>query len=281
MISENELGELMKVITDAEFHKMRDYVRLNFGISLNDEKKTLVQSRLRTVILEHGFNSFTQYFDFVRRDSEAMKQFINRITTNHTFFMRETEHFDYFRDTVLPYIEEEYKTRRDLGLWCAACSSGEEAVTLQIIAQEYFKKSSAGWDTQMLATDISTTVLDKAVAAQYPTDALANLPKTWLNEYFTKIDATTSQVSPTIRRQILYRKFNLMEPFRFKRRFHVIFCRNVMIYFDSLSRDSVIKKFYEVTEPGGYLFIGHSETASNSGSGYEYIKPAVYRKPKL
>lgn len=271
----------MKVISDAEFHKMREYIRTNFGISLNDEKKTLVQSRLRTTIQEHGFDTFTQYFDFVRRDANAMKQFINKITTNHTFFMRETEHFDYFRDIVLPYIDEEYKNRRDLGLWCAACSSGEEAVTLQIIAQEYFKKTGVAWDTQMLATDISTNVLDKAVAAQYPTDALANMPRIWQHEYFTKVDANTSQVSPTIRKQILYRKFNLMDQFRFKRRFHVIFCRNVMIYFDGPSRDAVINKFFEVTEPGGYLFIGHSETASNSGSGYQYIKPAVYRKPKL
>jgi len=275
------LGALMKVISDAEFHKMREYIRTNFGISLNDEKKTLVQSRLRTTIQEHGFDTFTQYFDFVRRDANAMKQFINKITTNHTFFMRETEHFDYFRDIVLPYIDEEYKNRRDLGLWCAACSSGEEAVTLQIIAQEYFKKTGVAWDTQMLATDISTNVLDKAVAAQYPTDALANMPRIWQHEYFTKVDANTSQVSPTIRKQILYRKFNLMDQFRFKRRFHVIFCRNVMIYFDGPSRDAVINKFFEVTEPGGYLFIGHSETASNSGSGYQYIKPAVYRKPKL
>jgi len=272
----------MKVLTDSEFYEIRDYVKANFGISLNDEKKTLVQSRLKSTVLEHGFETFTQYFDFVRKDpnGEAMCQFVNKITTNHTFFMRETEHFDYFRDIVLPYIENEYKSKRDLSLWCAACSSGEESVTLQIIAQEYFKKTGEQWDTQILATDISTKVLNKAVDAKYPTDALVNLPKIWQNEYFTKADATTSQVSPVIRKNILYRKFNLMEPFKFKRRFQVIFCRNVMIYFDGPTRDAIVKKFYEVTEPGGYLFIGHSESVSSSGSGFQYIKPAVYKKPR-
>ena len=269
-------------ITDTEFRKMRDFIKSTFGISLSDEKKTLVQSRLRATIAEHNFSSFTQYFDFIRKEptGDAMVQFIDKITTNHTFFMRETEHFDYFRDVVLPYIRDEYGHKQDLSMWCGACSSGEEPITLQIIAQEFFKKTGTDWNTQMLATDISTKVLDKAVAGVYQTSALAKMPRIWQHEYFTKVDSETSRVSDTIRKNILYRKLNFLDPFPFKRRFQVIFCRNVMIYFDKPTRDAIVKKFFDVTEPGGYLFIGHSESISNSGSKYQYIKPAIYRKPK-
>jgi len=270
----------MKEITNAEFNKIRDYIKSNYGISLSDEKRTLVHSRLRSTLQELNMDTFSEYFDYLLADrsGEAMTRFVNKITTNHTFFMRETDHFDYFRDTVLPYIGEKYSAQKDIRLWCAACSSGEESVTLQILMQEFFK-NSPGWDTQMLACDISAQVLDRAVAGKYVTEALANLPSSWQKDYFTKIDDQFTQVKSTILKQILYRRLNLMEPFPFKKKFHVIFCRNVMIYFDAATRDSVVKRFFEVTEPGGYLFIGHSESISNSGSGYQYIKPAVYRKP--
>ncbi|MCL2386780.1 MAG: protein-glutamate O-methyltransferase CheR [Defluviitaleaceae bacterium] len=270
----------MKELTNAEFNKIRDYIKANYGISLSDEKKTLVHSRLRSTLQELGMESFSEYFDYLLKEKsgEALTRFVNKITTNHTFFMRETDHFDYFRDITLPYIEEAYSGKKDIRLWCAACSSGEESVTLQILMHEFFK-NKGNWDTQMLASDISAQVLDRAVAGRYVTEALENLPKAWQNEYFKKVDDQFSQVSDKIANQILYRRLNLMEPFPFKRNFHVIFCRNVMIYFDNVTRDNVVKRFFEVTEPGGYLFIGHSESISNSGTGYQYIKPAVYRKP--
>jgi len=272
----------MKELTNAEFNKIRDYIKANYGINLSDEKKTLVHSRLRTTLDELGFDSFSQYYDYLIYDKtgEAVIRFVDKLTTNHTFFMRETEHFDYFRDIVLPYIEETYGTQRDFRLWCAACSTGEESVTLQIIAQEYFRKRGVKWDTTMLASDISTRVLDKAVSGQYSIESMVNLPAHWQTEHFKKIDANFSQVKDEIRSPIMYRKINLMDAFNFKRKFQVIFCRNVMIYFDNATRDAVVRKFYDVIEPGGYLFIGHSESISNSNSGFEYIKPAVYRKPK-
>jgi chemotaxis protein methyltransferase CheR len=270
----------MKDLTTAEFNKIREYIKANFGISLSDEKKTLVHSRLRSTLQELEMESFSEYFDYLlkERTGEALTKFVNKITTNHTFFMRETDHFDYFRDVTLPYIEEAYQAQKDIRLWCAASSSGEESVTLQILMQEYFKNKGK-WDTQMLASDISAQVLDRAVAGRYVTEALENLPKQWVNDYFSKVDDQVSQVSKNILSQILYRRINLMDPFPFKKRFHVIFCRNVMIYFDNETRDSVVRRFFDITEPGGYLFIGHSESISNSGTGFQYLKPAVYRKP--
>ena len=271
----------MKDLTVAEFNKIRDYIKTNYGISLSDEKKTLVYSRLRTTLADLGMDSFSDYFDYLVKDKsgEVIKQFVNKITTNHTFFMRETDHFDYLRDKVLPYLDETYKSTHDLRLWCAACSSGEEPVTLQIIVQEFFKNHNPKWNTEILATDISSQILDKAVAGRYATESLVNLPKTWITEYFTKVDAEFSQIKDSVRKNIIYRKLNLMDSFNFKKRFQVIFCRNVMIYFDNATRDQVVNKFYDIIEPGGYLFIGHSESITNSGSKFEYVKPAIYRKP--
>lgn len=271
----------MKDITDKEFSLIRDYIKDNFGTSLSDEKKSLVYSRLRTTLVEKGFDNFTQYYEYLINDKteNAVSKFIDKITTNHTFFMREVDHFDYFRDTVLPYIEENWRSQKDLRVWCAGCSSGEESNTLQMIIQDFFKNIKDKWDTQLLATDISTQMLDKAVQSVYPNESINALPERWRKEYFKKHDATNSIVADEIKKQIIYRKFNFMEKkYPFKKRFQTIFCRNVMIYFDNQTRDSVVQKFYDATEPGGYLFIGHSESLNHTGTQYKYVMPAVYRK---
>jgi chemotaxis protein methyltransferase CheR len=273
-------GNSVKNLTDAEFRQIRDYIKANYGISLSDEKKTLVHSRLRSTLEELDMETFSEYFDYLMRDrsGDALNKFVNKITTNHTFFMREPDHFDYFTANALPYIYDTYSRARDIRLWCAPCSSGEESVTLQILLQEFFKKHG-GWDTQILATDISENVLDKAVHGVYAAEALKAVPKHWLTEYFSKVDSDFYKVKENVMKNIIYRKFNLMHPLQFKKKFQVIFCRNVMIYFDSDTRNALVKRFFDVMDEGGYLFIGHSESISNSGSGFQYIKPAVYRKP--
>ncbi len=271
----------MKDITESEFIMIRDYIKEHFGINLGKEKKSLIYSRLRTILQEKGIEDFTEYFKFLLNDKsgDAMIKFIDKVTTNHTFFMRETDHFDYFRDTVLPYVESKYKDSGDLRLWCAGCSSGEEPYTLQMIIKDHFKNSKTKWDTQILATDISTTVLNKAINGIYPTESVDALPANWQKEYFKKLDATNSVVSDSLKKDITFRKFNLMdEKFPFKKQFQVIFCRNVMIYFDNETRDRLVKKYYNATEPGGYLFIGHSESLNHTNTDYKYVMPAVYRK---
>ncbi|MDR3238745.1 MAG: protein-glutamate O-methyltransferase CheR [Clostridiales bacterium] len=271
----------MNELTDQEYIRIRDYIKRNFGIHLGDEKKSLVYSRLRSILMEKEFHSFSEYFDYLTRDAsgEAMIQFINRVTTNHTFFMRETNHFDFFRDTALPEIAERHQARKDLRLWCAGCSSGEESYTLEIIIQEFFKTRRQIWDTKILATDISTDALKKAAQGVYPNESLQTLPRHWRSEYFQKVDENNSVVTESVRNQILYRKFNLMaESFPFKHQMQVIFCRNVMIYFDNETRDQLVDKFYHLMEPGGYLFVGHSESLNRSGTKYRYVMPAVYRK---
>jgi chemotaxis protein methyltransferase CheR len=268
-------------MTDKEFNLLRDFAKNQFGISLNDEKKSLVYSRLRTTLIEKGFDTFTEYYEYLTHDKtdNAVTVFIDKVTTNHTFFMREVDHFDYFRDTVLPFIAETWGKQKDLRIWCAGCSSGEEPNTLQMIIQDYFKAKNEKWDTQLLATDISTQMLDKAVMSIYSSESIATIPERWRKEYFKPYDAVNQAVAEDIKKHIVYRRFNLMDDrYPFKKPFQVIFCRNVMIYFDNKTRDEVVEKFYNMTEQGGYLFIGHSESLNHTGTKYKYTMPAVYRR---
>ncbi len=271
----------MKDITDQEFYQIRDFIKANFGINLSDEKKSLVYSRLRATLVEKGFEDFTSYFKFLKEDKtgDALVRFIDKITTNHTFFMREVDHFDYFRDTVLPYIEEKYSAQKDIRLWCAACSSGEEPYTLQMILMDYFKKRNKAWNTQILATDISTNVLTKAYKGIYTNESIAPLSKEWKTAYFKPYDDNNSIIIDEVKKNIVFRKLNLMDnQFPFTKPFQVIFCRNVMIYFDNQTRDTLVQKFYTMLEDGGYLFIGHSESLNHNSSKFKYVKPAAYRK---
>lgn len=269
----------MDQITDKEFDLIRGYIKDKYGISLSDEKKSLVYSRLRGVLLEHKFKNFTEYYEYLVNDKSgrASITFIDKMTTNHTYFMREVDHFYFFRDTVLPYLEKTV-TDKDLRIWCAGCSSGEESCTLEILLDEYFG-NKPGWDTELLATDVSTNVLKKASKGLYSKEQIVPLDEKWKKSYFQNVDSNNVKICDKIKNKITYRKFNLMENnFPFKKKFHVIFCRNVMIYFDNDTRLNLINKFYEASAKGAYLFIGHSETLNNTDTAYKYVMPAVYRK---
>lgn len=272
----------MDNITDKDFTAISEYVKKTFGIKLTAEKKTLVHSRLQTVVEEGGFNSIASYFEHMKRDKtgEAAITFIDKITTNHTFFMREVDHFYYFRDNVLPFIKSEFGKEKDVRLWCSGCSSGEESYTLQMFIEDYFGKEG-GWNQEMLATDISTKVLNNAIKGVYSTESIKALPPDWQKNYFQKHDAERSIVADSIKKNITYRRLNLMEKsFPFKKKFQVIFCRNVMIYFDTVDRDALVDKYYDLLEDGGYLFIGHAESLNQRTTRFSYVKPAVYRKEK-
>ena len=144
---------------------------------------------------------------------------------------------------------------------------------------DFFRGEGGKWDTELLATDISTTVLTKAMRGVYTSDQIKPLDELWKKNYLKKYDDGNVIVRDEIKKKITYRKFNLMENrFPFKKKFHVIFCRNVMIYFDNETRDALVNRFYEASEDGAYLFIGHSESLNNTGTRYQYLQPAVYRK---
>lgn len=237
-------------------------------------------SRLYSVLVQNNFNNFSDYYRYVISDKtgDAIATLINKITTNHTFFMREPEHFWYFKDKVLIYLKNTVADR-DLRIWSTGCSSGEEPYTLAILIDEFFGKEKIFWNTKILATDISGKMLEEAKKGIYSNEKIAALPPTWKLNYFKKLDEERSVVIDRIRNDVIYRRFNLMEQiFPFKKKFHVIFCRNVMIYFDNRTKLELVNKFYNMTEYGGYLFIGHSESLNRDGTRYRYIMPAVYRK---
>jgi chemotaxis protein methyltransferase CheR len=268
-------------ISDADFVKLTQFIKDNYGINLT-QKRTLIEGRLSNIILEKGFVSFSNYLDYVFGDKtgEEIIVLINKLTTNHTYFMREANHFEYLRDTVLPYLESTVKDR-DLRIWSAGCSTGEEPYTLEIIMQEYFSKSPCKWDTQILATDISNRALEVARHGIYAEEGMKDIPSMWKLNYFEKLSGNDGhlKVKDSIKNSVIFRPFNLMTPdFPFRKKFHVIFCRNVMIYFDQPTKNALVERYYDSTEPGGYLFIGHSESISRESTRYKYIMPAVYRK---
>jgi len=270
----------MLKITDDEFRLLTGYIKEHSGIHLGDEKKALLVGRLSSMLATLGMDTFMSYYKFLQNDTEGkeLSRLIDKITTNHTYFMREAEHFNYFTQTVLPYLHNNVKNK-DLRIWCAASSTGEEPYTLAILLEEYFKGTGEKWEKKLLATDLSTNVLAQANEGVYASEKIASLPKIWALNYFDKISTSEYRVKKILKEAVLFRRFNLLEPvFPFKKKFHVIFCRNVMIYFDNPTKEALINKLYNSLEYGGYLFIGHSESLNREQTNFKYIKPAVYRK---
>ncbi len=256
------------------------FIKENYGINLKEEKKTLLTSRLHGVLEKGGFKSYTDYFNYVINDrsGSALRILLNKITTNHTYFMREADHFYYFRDKVLPLLSKIVKSK-DLRIWCAACSTGEESYTIAMLLDEFFGKEKYFWDTKVLATDISEKVLEIARTGKYKREAIEALPLNWQNSYFKKCDDEYCVVTDKIKNEVIYRKLNLMDTaFPFRQKLHTVFCRNVMIYFDNETKLNLVNKLYDNMENGGYLFIGHSESLGREGIKFKYVMPSVYVK---
>ncbi|MFA9378397.1 MAG: protein-glutamate O-methyltransferase CheR [Lachnotalea sp.] len=267
-------------MTDDEFKLLACYIKENSGINLRAEKKTLLIGRLNNMLIDLGMDNFMTYYNFLLSDTQGteLSRLIDKVTTNHTYFMREAEHFNFLTQTVLPYFRDTIKNK-DFRIWCAASSTGEEPYTLAILLEEYFKMTGERWDKKLLATDLSLNVLEYAKKGIYSNDKVNALPKIWALNYFDKITPLEYQVKRYLRSEVIYRRFNLLEHvFPFKQKFHVIFCRNVMIYFDIPTKDTLLNKLYDSLEYGGYLFIGHSESINRENTRFKYIKPAVYRK---
>lgn len=269
----------MLTLTQDDFTRLVRFIHSNYGIDLT-KKKSLIENRLSTTLSSMGYQDFKSYVDHIILDKNTadIDVMLNKVTTNYTFFMREAEHFDYFRNTILPWIVET-KKNRVMSIWSAGCSSGEEPYTISMIIKEFLGSKAPLWDTRVLATDISQRVLSAATSAVYPEESLKNLPPTWKQKYFTKAPEEGHYlVAPAIKSNVIFQTFNLMSPIRFRSKFDVIFCRNVMIYFDQTTRDGLIHRFYDATNPGGYLLIGHSEALNKKTTPYQYLMPATYRK---
>ncbi len=268
-------------ISDGEFQQLRDFIYDRFGIHLSDEKKALVVGRLQKDLQVNGFTSFKQYYENLLNSptQEAFSNLINRISTNYSFFYREKAHFDFFVKVVLPEVTAKLQKNNsnDIRFWCAGCSTCEEPYTLVMLMLDYFGMDYNRWDAGILATDISDRVIQFAKRAVYPDGRVCQMPKPMQSRYFTRT-GTNMTVKERVKKEVVIRRFNLMNPFPFQKTFQVIFCRNVMIYFDQKTREKLIRKYYDFLAPGGYLFIGHSETIPRDQGLFEYVQPALYRK---
>ncbi|MBQ4282663.1 MAG: protein-glutamate O-methyltransferase CheR, partial [Lachnospira sp.] len=228
----------------------------------------------------NGYTSYDMYMDRVEMDSSGVEaqNLINMLTTNHTYFMRETDHFDFFQKVVLPELKEKNSRTKDTRIWCAASSTGEEAYTLAMILKDFFAFDYQDWDTTVLATDISRKVLETAVKGIYKAEQVMTLPERWVKNNFKKIDGEFYQVKEELREKVIFRQFNLMDPLPFRKKLDVVFLRNVMIYFNEDTKRNLINRIYDFMEPGGYLFIGTTENIDRGATDFKYVMPSVFMK---
>lgn len=269
----------MLTIGQNDFMRLVEFIQKNYGINLS-KKKQLIESRLSNTIQTQGFDNFSHYVDHIMRTAKPadIELMLNKLTTNYTYFMRESAHFDFFKNTILPYLVNT-KKNKVMSVWSAGCSSGEEPYTISMIMKDFLGASASMWDTRVLATDISQNALAAAQKAEYEGAALKDVPPKWKTDYFVKnSQSDIYTVSPKIKSNVIFKTFNLMDPIRFKLQFDVIFCRNVMIYFDQPTKDALVQRYYNATNMGGYLLIGHSETLNKDNTSYKYVMPATYRK---
>lgn len=268
----------MLYLTDEEFTTIMTYVKNNFGINLT-KKRTLIEGRLSNHVLSMGFDNYKEYFKLAMDDKSGneMTTLINKLTTNHTFFCREKDHFDFYKDNVLPWIDKVLRTK-DLRVWSAGCSSGQEPYTLSMITLDYLGGNRTGWDSTILASDISNKVLASAREGVYTEEQIADLPENFKRKYFISKGQERYSVTDALKSNVLFRNFNLLSPFNFKKPFQTIFCRNVMIYFEAPLKEQIVNKFYNAMLPGGYLFIGLSESLSGLNHKFKSVRPSIYRK---
>ncbi len=249
-----------------------------FGLDLGEGKEGLVTSRLGKKMRERGIDSLDDYCAFVQADASgtALTELIDALTTNHTSFFRESKHFDFLKDVAFPA----WRGRRSLQIWSAACSTGEEPYSLAMTLLEQLGPEAQ--TVQILATDISTRVLSTAAKGLYRQDSFPQPLAPWLTKYLLRGRNSFDgwyQIKQDVRRMIRFDQVNLIRPLPAMPPFAAIFCRNVMIYFDRPTQEQVVNRLAACLEPGGYLFVGHSESLSGIKHSLEYVCPATYRKP--
>lgn len=266
-----------------EYEAIRVLVKEKTGISLGVHKRDLVVSRLARRLRALGLDSFKQYLDFLQgpEGPDELVQMINRITTNKTDFFREKHHFDFLTNQLFPQLYEagECCGIRKVRAWSAGCSSGEEPYSICITACEFFN-GKPGWDFKLLATDLDTSMLQKASARIYESRLLEPVPRHLLHKYFNRIRLDGElyyEAKQSLRNMITFRKFNLMRPdYPLKVAMDFIFCRNVLIYFDPKDKIDIMTKFHSALKPGGHMFVGHSESLMMVKNLYKNIGPTVY-----
>ncbi|SEF62015.1 chemotaxis protein methyltransferase CheR [Bryocella elongata] len=266
-------------LTPRDFDRIRKLAFDYCGLDIEPGKEELVASRLGKIMRKLNIATYSEYYDHVTGDKseQALITMIDSLTTNHTSFFREQQHFDFLHATILPALAN----RQQIDVWSAACSSGEEPYTVAFSIRDYF--NGGGPALKILATDISTRILEKAQKATYSMDHVKGIPMPTMQKYFLRGQgewANHFKVKPEIRSSVQFRRLNLSEPLQnMQTQFPLILCRNVMIYFNARTQEELVDRLAQQLEPGGYLFIGHSESLNRIKHSLEYVRPAIYRRP--
>lgn len=271
-------------LSPAEFRQISDLAYQRFGLDLKRGKEALVAARLGKKLRKLGFATFAEYHRHVLADStgEALIELIDALTTNHTSFLRERAHFEFLARAV----NEELREVSALRVWSAACSSGEEPYSIAMcladaLARPPAKNAARGF--RILATDISTRVLAAARRGVYAAGRFDDIPEAWRRAYLLRGRGESQgfyKIKPELAREVEFARLNLIEPFPAREPFQVIFCRNVMMYFDKATQQNIVERLAACLTRGGYLFVGHSESLTGVEHGLQYVRPAVYRQQK-
>ena len=269
------------VLGDAEFDFIRHVIGENAGIILGPNKRQLVQGRLARRLRELGLSSYEAYCNHVRESGpEELVGLINALTTNVTAFFRENHHFEALAAYMIPEAMKRNQQTRRLRIWSAGCSSGEEAYCLAMIAAECVP-SGGRWDLKILATDIDSEMVATAQRGVYPMDRVAAVPEPRLKRFFRRgagAHSGDARVNEEVARMVSFRPLNLLQAWPMRGPFDIIFCRNVMIYFDQPTRERLVNRFGELLTDEGYLCLGHSESIHAGTSAFRLVGKTIYRK---
>jgi len=273
------------VLTEKDFYRISQLVYDHCGINLHEGKKELVRARLAKRLRLGNFRTFPEYMDYVLADKTGVEFsiLIDSISTNLTSFFREDQHFQYMENKLLPALLDRKRKAHSTRIrgWSAGCSSGEEPYTIAIVLLE-FLKDKGRWDTKILATDISTGMLDTAKNGIYSAERVSPVPAAQKQKYLVQHNAKGQkvfEVNPCLRDIIIFSYLNLMKEWPIKGPLDFIFCRNVMIYFDKPTQSVLINRYWDLLDSGGILFTGHSESLTGVEHKFKYIQPTIYMKP--
>lgn len=275
----------MGKISSQDYTFIRDLIYKETRINLGDSKRELVSARLGKRLRANNLGSYTEYCQLLQSNpnSGELYHLIDAISTNHTFFFREINHFNFLNSNILPeFASGRFGSSKELKIWSCACSTGEEPYSLAVSLEEFFgNKPGSDWKIQ--CSDISNRVLDFASKGIYDRERLKNVKPEWMKRYFQKGEKQMEgyyRVRPEISRKLNFQRLNLFAPkYPWYEKFHVIFCRNVMIYFDRDTQQELVGRLAQHLVPGGYLLIGHAESLAGIRHPYQSIKPAIYKLP--
>jgi chemotaxis protein methyltransferase CheR len=273
-----------EVISSRDYTRLRALVYDEAGINLGSEKKAMLEGRIRRRLKELAIHSYGEYCDYLFSGEglrDELVHLIDVVTTNKTDFFREPRHFDFLTATAVPEFLASNSARRPMLIWSAACSTGEEPYTLALVLSEY-GLTHPGFTFKIIATDISTTVLKKASLGIYSADAVRPVPQALKVKYFMRGRESSVErvrVVPELRRLVEFRRLNFMDSdYGIQEKFDAIFCRNVIIYFDRPTQQSILGKITQRLQPRSYLFMGHAETLHDLNLPLAPVAPSLYRR---